>query len=286
MTDRLAVSLAPIDTEQCLEQLRALAPKIGLAEICLDMMDSFDLPLIISQSPCPLIITCRPVREGGAFQGTEQERLAILECAIDAGCAYIDVEWDSVALLRRRHHRRTQIIVSRHWHECVPFSILNELYMELKQKAEVVKFAYPAHSVTEIIPILLFMHRATSYVIGIAMNLPGRLTRLLAPCFPNSLLTYVAAAQGMATAEGQFCLDEAIEQYHLERLGLHTRVYLHLCENEADEQMVIERNKDVMPGETVHFPLRATRAEWSKLKPIFKACCPRLTLVTGDAIKR
>src|SRR5215216_3947572 len=95
--NRVAVSLALPDTEACLAALDQLGPRIGMAEIRLDLMERFDLARLIAGSPCPLILTCRPPREMGRFSGSEAERLAILAQAIRMEAAYVDVEWDSVA---------------------------------------------------------------------------------------------------------------------------------------------------------------------------------------------
>ena len=40
----------------------------------------------------PVIFTCQPPREGGFFPGTEEERLTILQQAIDSGVSWIDIE--------------------------------------------------------------------------------------------------------------------------------------------------------------------------------------------------
>ena len=42
--------------------------------------------------PVPVIFTVRPVREGGFFAGTEKQRLAILEKAIDSKVSFVDLE--------------------------------------------------------------------------------------------------------------------------------------------------------------------------------------------------
>jgi 3-dehydroquinate dehydratase len=67
--NRVAVSLAPLDTENCLQELEHLAPRIGMAEIRLDLMRTFDIEKIVTTSKVPLILTCRPERERGGFTG-------------------------------------------------------------------------------------------------------------------------------------------------------------------------------------------------------------------------
>src|SRR5262249_46476415 len=126
------------DTDACLATLRALAASISLAEIRLDLMASFDLPRLIGEAPCPLIITCRPSREGGAFSGTENERLDILAQAMDLGCTYIDGEWDCIGALAERRSSATRLIVSRHWTDRMPADLW-ATYEALRSQADVVK---------------------------------------------------------------------------------------------------------------------------------------------------
>src|SRR2546423_3533403 len=92
--NRVAASLATQDTDSCLRELDRLAPRIGLAEVRLDLMRSFDVARLVAKAPVPLILTCRPERERGGFKGPEAERMGILRSAHDHGCAYIDVEAD------------------------------------------------------------------------------------------------------------------------------------------------------------------------------------------------
>ena len=41
----------------------------------------------------PVVATCRPVWERGAFRGSERARLAILDAAASMGAQYVDLEW-------------------------------------------------------------------------------------------------------------------------------------------------------------------------------------------------
>ena len=52
--NRVAASLAPQDTDSCLRELDRLAPRIGLAEVRLDLMRSFDVARLVAKAPVPL----------------------------------------------------------------------------------------------------------------------------------------------------------------------------------------------------------------------------------------
>ena len=275
MPNRVAVSLALPDTEACLAALRRLAPRIGMAEIRLDLMERFDLARLIADAPCPLILTCRPPREMGRFSGTEAERLAILARAIRLGAAYVDVEWDSIATLAERS--RTRLIVSHHWIDRMPDQLWS-IYDELREQADAVKLVGMAARPADTLPIFDLLGRASGPVIAIGMGEAGRLTRLLAPCFPSCLLTYGAAAPTSATAAGQLGVDEMIHVYRLQHAGPHTAIHLHLCDGADSADSVSRQNAAAPPGAILHVPLIITAGQAAELLPGLRACLPRLTI--------
>jgi 3-dehydroquinate dehydratase/shikimate dehydrogenase len=228
MTNKIAASLALPDTETCLITLQKLASRVAMAEIRLDLMHSFDLPRLIRRAPCPLIITCRSQREGGQFRGTENERLRILLQAIDLGCNYIDIEWESAPQIQRYRQLHTPFIVSRHWHDQIPADLWTT-YEQLQEMGDVVKLAGMATRLADILPVLALMRRVSHPVIAIAMGQKGQLTRLLAPRFSSCLLTYAAPTAATITAPGQLSVDEMISLYGLQTVNAETPVHLHLC---------------------------------------------------------
>ncbi len=226
MTNKLSLAMSAPDTRACLEVLRSYAGLVGSAEVRVDQMQSCDLPLLIAESPLPLVITCRPVREGGAFRGPEEERLALLRRAMELGCAYVDVEWDSVAELGRPRGSATRLIVSRHWFDRTPPD-LPALAEELRPLADVVKLVGTVRAPADLLPVLELLGGARGPVIAIGMGAQGALTRVAAPCFPAALLTYGAAQGIAATAPGQLTIEAMRERYHLHMAGPHTRLRLH-----------------------------------------------------------
>jgi 3-dehydroquinate dehydratase/shikimate dehydrogenase len=281
MSNRLAVPLAEPDTDACLARLKSLAPSIGLAELRLDLMPTFDLPRLIAESPCPLIITCRPPREGGRFSGSEETRLGILAQAMNLGCAYVDVEWDRLDWLAAQLRTKTRVIVSRHWHDRMPEDLW-ALYTELRQHADVVKLVGTAHRPADMFPVFDLLWRATTPVIGIAMGAAGQLTRLLAPCFQNCLLTYASPTTDGATAPGQFTVREMVEVYHLPDMGPHTAIHLHLCADEASVKTVVAQNASVIPGDRLYAALVVAANDAHATASGLQACLPHHTL-TADA---
>lgn len=283
MTHKVAVSLAPRDTETCLQALEDAASLASMAEIRLDLMESFDLLRLQSLSPCPLIITCRAQREGGRFTGSEQERLAILRQAIELECAYIDVEWDCIDAFADRSGTKTQVIVSRHWFEQMP-STFDEVYAALAPRADVVKLVGLAQKPQDLLPALSLLRNATSPVIALAMGEVGRLIRLIGPCFPQCLLTYGAASEAEVTAPGQLSVSEMIRRYHLNAVAAHTQIHLHLCTGAETAQAIEARNDAAGPGADLYLPLVVTQDQVSEIVAGFRALVPRLAITADPAL--
>jgi 3-dehydroquinate dehydratase type I len=280
--NRVAASLALPDTESCLAMLRRLAARIGMAEVRLDLMKSFDLTRLIREAPCPLIITCRPPREGGRFAGSEVERLSILRQAVQLGCAYVDIEWDSASELLGHPRGETRFIVSRHWTDQMPAELITA-YDALKQEADVVKLVGMARCVTDTFPIFELLRRADKPVIAIAMGEAGSLTRLLSPCFGSCLLTYGAPSPEFVNAPGQFTVDEMVDAYRLHLAHPQTTINLHLCSRQDEAASVVKRNSDE-PGEELHVGLVVTAEEVPELVAGLRPTMTRLKLTIDPAL--
>ena len=251
--NRVAASLAPPDTDGCLRELARLAPRIGVAEVRLDLMRSFDVSRLVAKAPVPLVLTCRPERERGGFTGPEAERLAILRSAWESGCAYIDVEADCLDLVAGwGGGSPTRVIGSRHWFEAMPSGLIGA-YRELRDRCAVVKLAGTARSAADVLPVLDLLRDAETPVVAMAMGAPGTCTRLLAPAFPQTLLTYGAASTAAVTAPGQITVDEMTDRYALHLVTPATKVYVHVTRPEE----ALSAQQQAEPGAELHVPLRA-----------------------------
>ena len=251
--NRVAASLAAEDTGSCLRELDRLAPRIGLAEVRLDLMRSFDVARLVAKAPVPLILTCRPERERGGFKGPEAERMAILRSAHDHGCAYIDVEADRLDLVAGwGGGSPTRVIASQHWFDAMPPDLLGT-YRDLRDRCAVVKLVGTARAAADVLPVLELLRDASTPVIGMAMGGPGTCTRILAPAFPQTVLTYGAATSAAATAPGQITIDEMTDRYALHLVTPTTKVYVHVTR--PDDALAAQQQAE--PGAELHVPLRA-----------------------------
>jgi 3-dehydroquinate dehydratase type I len=257
--NRGAASLAPEDTDGALRDLERLAARIGLAEIRLDLMRTFDIDKLVTVSAVPLILTCRPEREHGGYAGPERERLAILRTAWERGCAYIDVEADCLDRVSGWGGSVTRIISSQHWFDRMPPDLLDR-YRDLRDRCAVVKLVGTARAAADVLPVLELLRDATTPVIGVAMGSAGTCTRILAPAFRQTLLTHGSAATAGQTAPGQITVDEMVDRYALHLVDEGTKVYVHVVSTDRQYQDVLGIQGRAAPGAELHVPLRAGAA--------------------------
>ena len=153
-----------------------------LVELRLDAMARPDAAAALHGRTKPAIVTCRPVREGGLFDGPEEARLRVLDEAHAAGAEFIDVEWDAVAapVMRARGGRGT--VVSRHVFDATPPDAAAMLDDLRRRGGEVAKLAVMSERIGDL-RILLDAARGDGSSILIGMGGAGAATRILAARF-------------------------------------------------------------------------------------------------------
>ncbi len=282
--NKVAASLAPQDTDACLRDLDRLAERIGLAEIRLDLMASFYVEKLVASSPVPLVLTCRPERERGGFSGPEAARLAVLRTAYDAGAAYIDVETDSLDQVAGWDGSPTRIIASQHWYDTMPAD-LPDTYLALRDRCDVVKLVGTAQAAADVLPVLELLAGATTPVIAMAMGGPGTCTRILAPAFRHTLLTYGAVSAASLTAPGQITIDAMTDWYALDAVGPATRVYLHITSSDQREAEILDTQARVPRGTELHVSLRTDPDDAPALAARVAEALPGVTVLSGVTVR-
>ena len=189
-----------------------------LVELRLDFMQAPDVDAALAGRRKPVIVTCRPVREGGRFDGDEQARLQILTRAHQLGAEYIDVEWDARCedLMRARNGRG--VIVSRHDFSGTPpnaAEVLNELR---GMGGEIAKLSVMTGRLSDLSTLLSLPRDDRSILIG--MGRAGMVTRILAGRF-GSRWTYA----GDAVAPGQLSARRLLQEFRFRRIRPDAAIY-------------------------------------------------------------
>lgn len=179
--------------------------------------------------PLPCILTLRAASEGGAYAGSEEERLDMLERLAALRPAYLDVEAfvpaERIARIRAVSPE-TRLILSAHDFFGTPDDLEAVLEnMRAKAAGAIYKIAALARNTPEALRMLLLCKTAGERgldVIGIGMGEYGECTRVLAPVFHYGL-SYCPAEQ--ATAPGQIDAATLRDTYNFRKLNRNTAVY-------------------------------------------------------------
>lgn len=190
-----------------------------LVELRLDSMTSPDPAGALAGRGKPAIVTCRPLREGGMFDGSEEERLRILERAQALGAEFVDVEWDVPVgpFLAARGGRG--VIVSRHDFQGVPDDVASLLHRLRAAGGEIAKLAVTVERASDL-RVLLTHARPDGGSVLIGMGRAGLATRVLAGRF-GSRWTYA----GNGVAPGQVSAARLLQEFGFRRIRPDAAVY-------------------------------------------------------------
>ncbi len=160
------------------------------------------------------ILTCRSSEEGGQFQGTTDERCAILQEALNLGFPYVDIEHETLKSHAFEHDGSTRIIRSFHCFSHAPsYKDLVTLHSEMRTLgADIVKIAVTPQRETDISVLFRIMTEVTHPTIIIGMGSRGAITRLLGPML-GGYLTFASWNENKS-APGQPSYHELQAAYH------------------------------------------------------------------------
>ncbi len=238
----IGVALAPDSTDDAISALRDVSEQADIAELRLDLMPEYDLPRILAERPCPVIVTNRAEREGGGFRGGEEERVRPLLEAISLGAEFVDIEHDAVQLIGDRGE--TRLIVSQHDFSAMPAD-LGQLHRDLGVKgADVVKTAGMAGSVLDSLRVLEALSESPMPAIAIAMGEYGLISRLLSLRYESCVLTYASLDQGEPVAPGQLSVTTMQDVYHAQNIGPETKVFGVLDTTQSSDSLLRSLNAE------------------------------------------
>jgi 3-dehydroquinate dehydratase/shikimate dehydrogenase len=197
----------------------AAAAGADLVELRLDSVADPDVAAALADRTTPVIVTCRPEWEGGAFKDSEAERRRMLECALQQGAEYVDVEFKAgfaSELIATTGGKR--IVLSSHDFAGVPEDLHERVRAMRAAGAEIVKVAVMTRSLADTLHLLEIQRAANTVLIG--MGPAGVPTRVLAAHF-HSLWSYA----GDGYAPGQISAGRMLDEFRFREITDHTAVY-------------------------------------------------------------
>lgn len=197
---------------------RDRATTADIVELRLDGVRDVDVAFALEGRTKPVIVTCRPVWEGGAFRGSEIERLRILSQAIHLGAEFVDVEWraDRSSLPASD---RTRLVISMHDFAGMPADLAPTVRsMRAAAGAGIIKIAVTTAAPGDCVRLRDAVGRGSDQAV-IGMGAAGVVTRVC-PWLYDSIWTY-----GGAAAPGQTSVIDLVDAYRVRSTGPSTAIY-------------------------------------------------------------
>lgn len=188
---------------------------------CIELrLDLFDEPIspedvthlvtTAKQSSLAVIVTCRPIWEGGRYDGCEENRFLLLQSGANGGADYIDIELialenDGEIFLPLLDHPNIDVIVSNHNFDTLPDDFEARLSRMDKYRGVIRKLAYMPADITESFSALDSLYQAQQSgqpQIAMAMGESGLISRLLAKKL-SAKVAFASLTVQQASALGQ-----------------------------------------------------------------------------------
>ncbi len=200
-----------------LRRARDRATGADLVELRLDGVTDVDVAGALEGRTRPVIVTCRPVWEGGRFDGSEEARLRLLAEAVQLGAEFVDVEWRAEWRSLPRGERTT-VVLSHHDFEGVPADLADLVRAMRASSAGLIKIAVTAQRLSDCLTLRDAVRDAGPRI-ALAMGPAGQLTRIC-PWLLESRWAYAGSA-----ASGQLPLDAMADTYRVRTTSSATAVY-------------------------------------------------------------
>src|SRR6266404_694422 len=218
----ICISIAQESRRLALVDMLNASAQCDLLEVRLDRFDRApDLNEILARKPKPIIFSCRRQEEGGAWEGTEEERLALLRQCIVSKADYVEIELDAADQIRKFPPAK-RVISYTNWRE-TPANIA-EIYAEAQtKKPDVIKLMTLARSPEEAWPLLQILAKPALPTVVVGLGKPGIMLSVFGKKI-GAPWTYAALEKGMEAYPGQPTVNDLRQIYHYDDIGRSTRL--------------------------------------------------------------
>lgn len=204
------VTIRAGDTAGAFERMAEAGKAADVIELRLDLMESFDIPLLVSASPKPVLATYRSRLEGGMGEADPETVCNYLCDAARAGAAFVDIELNLPSEIKEEIlsiKGGPRFIISRHFPGGTPEDEALKVTAEeaAAAGAHIIKIVTRAVSWEDNFRVLALMHSAVGLsipIIAFCMGKLGAFSRIGAHLM-GSPLTFASLRPGEECAEGQ-----------------------------------------------------------------------------------
>ena len=217
----ICISIAQESRRLALVDMLNAARQCDLLKVRLDRFGKApDVGELLSVKPKPVIMSCRRPRDGGLWDGSEEERLAILRQCIISKADYVEIELD-VADQIRPFPPAKRVIAYTNRRE-TPANIA-EIYAQAQSKSpDVIKLTTLARTPEEAWPLVQLLARAPVPTVVVGLGKPGVMLSVLGAKI-GAPWTYAALERGMEAYPDEPTISDLNNVYHFRAINRATR---------------------------------------------------------------
>lgn len=220
----ICISIAQESRRMALVDILNAAPQCDLMEIRLDCFEkAADLNELLSVKRKPVIFSCRRSKDGGNWDGTEDERLAILrQCVLNPNADYVEIELDVADQVKPISGGAKRVIAYTNLTE-VPDDIA-AIYARCQSKGpDVIKLTTLARTPEEAWPLVQIQGKAQTPTVVVGLGKPGIMLTVLGRKI-NAPWTYAALEKGMEAHPDQPTVGDLRDVYRYDSINKATRL--------------------------------------------------------------
>lgn len=210
----ICISVTPASRTFAKVDMLNAARQCDLVELCLDrLVKEPDVGDLISGIDKPVMISCRRKRDGGQFEGSDEQRLTLLRQAIVSGPAYIELDYEDAQTIPRFGDTK-RVITYTSLNKPFGQEEIEEIFEEAKQlNADIVKFTWPTPTLEAAWPLLSAVARKRKLpAVGMGLGRAGMTFSLLGRKYGSPWI-YAALEKGMEAYDDQATVGELDEYY-------------------------------------------------------------------------
>ena len=221
----------PVETNDSDSKGRYTKPAYVPPEYIPQAFDSIDLSAALEAFKggidLPVVLTCRPERQGGFFPGTEEERISVLRTAIDSGVSWVDLEADIDSKTRTELLQiakgNTRVISSTHFSE-EPDSaseIINDIE-DMVDSGDILKVCYNTsgrNSGLKLFEAAWLLRESEHNIAIMGMGIGGDWTRIHGPLLNQELVYSTMETGSHLSSQGRINASDLLiawEMLHYE----------------------------------------------------------------------
>jgi 3-dehydroquinate dehydratase/shikimate dehydrogenase len=218
----ICISIAQESRRLALADMLNAAGQCDLLEVRLDRFGKApELGELLAVKPKPVIMSCRRPRDGGLFDGSEEERLALLRQCIISKADYVEIELDVADQVRPLPPARR--VISYTNRSATPADIA-DIYAEAQtKKPDVIKLTTLARTPEEAWPLVQILARPAVPTVVVGLGKPGVMLSVLGAKI-GAPWTYAALERGMEAYPGQPTVADLESVYHYRAITRSTRL--------------------------------------------------------------